>query len=231
MLIFKHIKRTFTSYRGRHFASRWVRTVLEKNPVKQAVGYQLAGAVALFSLFEPTATAVYSEMALAQVPSNEIVIEEEIKTETTLAWPVENPTITQKYRFGHSGVDIQDTNNKDVHPIDEGWVSKVSKSLWGYGTHIFIRHPNERSSLYAHLATVEVEEGQSVTRETTLGKMGSTGRASGIHLHLEIYQEGQAADPLSVLPDIDSLPILTIQDAEQYATPSPTLTIAPVPSE
>ena len=62
-----------------------------------------------------------------------------------------------------------------------------------------IDHGNKLSSLYAHLSKIEVEEGQEVTMDTEIGRMGATGRAFGDHLHLEVYDHGKAVNPLTIL--------------------------------
>ena len=49
------------------------------------------------------------------------------------------------------------------------------------------------------IAKIEVEDGQEVSMDTEIGKMGATGRAFGDHLHLEVYDHGKAINPLTVL--------------------------------
>lgn len=220
------VKRAFRSYNGRHFLSRWVRLLFERDSIYVHIGYYLACGLVVVSLFEPAITTVSAQQELASIdpvsiPSN---TEPPVKTQTTLAWPVSRPTITQGYRFGHWGIDIQDSENKDIHPVDSGFVSEINRWNWGYGNHVRIQHPHGRSSLYAHLSSVSVEVGQEVTRDTVIGQMGRTGWASGVHLHLEVFQDNAALNPLSVLPENEYLAIRpydpTAHDAAVVASDS-----------
>src|SRR3989344_4611548 len=197
------IKRWFISYNGRHFTSRWARKLFEKSSIRKHFGYYLACGLLLVSLSEPAASAVLAiQQVDMPVPSQ---TEIDITTETTFSWPVRNPILTQGLHSGHRGIDIQDDISKNIYPIDEGWVSSVVEWHYGYGKHVIVQHPNGRSSLYAHFNQIYVTQGQSVTRDTVLGEMGRTGWASGVHLHLEIYQGTAIVDPLAVLPNSDTV--------------------------
>jgi len=64
-----------------------------------------------------------------------------------------------------------------------------------------VEHEKGLRSRYAHMKEIRVVEGQEVNKEMGLGTVGMTGWTTGPHLHLEIYQNGRAIDPLTVLPD------------------------------
>lgn len=197
----KTLRRVFKSYNGRHFLSRWARNIFENEKVRQVVGVNLAAVAILMAVLEPQAEAFTAKKKAETLPTPNITEEIETTTETTLAWPTVKGEISQGYHFGHWGIDITDRESKEIHPIDRGWVSAIIYSKWqSYGNHIIIQHPNGRSSLYAHLEEVYVEPGQEVTRDSVIGKMGRTGWATGVHLHLEIYQDGKTLNPLEVLP-------------------------------
>lgn len=199
----KRVKRSFTSYNGRHFLSRWVRNIFERDWIKKAFGLNLAAFSLFAAVIQPTVEAATPTQVIENVASPSAKIEAVTKTETTLSWPVVNPSITQGFHTGHPAIDIVNPADRNVHPVDKGWVSYVGFSLWeAYGNHILVEHPNGRKSLYAHLASISVKLGQTVERDTVLGVMGSTGHATGVHLHLEIYQDGQAINPLEVLPKL-----------------------------
>jgi murein DD-endopeptidase MepM/ murein hydrolase activator NlpD len=199
MFFFQNLQGVFRSYQGRHFISRWARKLFEGEKVRKWLGYHLATATFVVAVVNPSGTT--SALAVTAVPSVEplpLITNSEVKTETTFSWPVINPSITQGFFHGHPGIDIQ--GETSIHPIDRGWVSEVNYGRWGYGNHVYVQHPNGRKSLYAHLNSVSVSKGQDVTRDTVLGVMGRTGWATGIHLHLEIYQDGVTLNPLAVLP-------------------------------
>lgn len=87
----------------------------------------------------------------------------------------------------HTGTDYVGTNSKNIYAICSGTVEKVSRS-GSYGNHVIVKHVDGYRSLYAHLSSVSVSKGQSVTTNTKIGVEGHTGNASGSHLHLELHQ-------------------------------------------
>jgi murein DD-endopeptidase MepM/ murein hydrolase activator NlpD len=68
-------------------------------------------------------------------------------------------------------------------------------SATGYGLHVVVSHANGLSSLYGHLDTVLVASGGEVLAAQIIGTVGSTGNATGPHLHFEIRRDGIAEDP------------------------------------
>ena len=77
----------------------------------------------------------------------------------------------------------------------------VTAASWsgGYGRVVDIDHHNGLSTRYGHLSSVEVRVGQSVKRGQIVGKVGSTGRSTGPHLHYETRLKGEAVDPQKFL--------------------------------
>jgi LysM repeat protein len=115
-------------------------------------------------------------------------------------WPAFGQQISQYFSWYHPGIDISNLSGGPVRAADGG---KVIVSGWpdaqGYGRRIIIDHGNGYTTLYAHLSSVQVSVGQYVSRGQTIGMMGSTGRSTGVHLHLEIRKNGTALNPLSLL--------------------------------
>lgn len=104
-------------------------------------------------------------------------------------------SITQGYHAGHYAIDIADSGMPPVWAAGGGTVTKVSTGTWGggYGNHIVVDHGNGLETLYAHLDSVNVYEGQWVNQGDVIGIMGNTGRVygvTGIHLHWEVIQDG-----------------------------------------
>jgi len=200
------LKQLFRSYQGRHYLSRWARVVFEQwTRAHRVIGAQLAFAVIAVGIIEPNAHMLIGRTQLKNIPINQVIVETDVTTTTTFSWPVQNPVVTQGYHYGHPGIDIQDYASREIRPVDEGWVADVIYSTWGYGNHVYINHPNGRTSLYAHFSRISVVKGQTVTRETVLGEMGRTGWATGIHVHLEVYENGVPVNPFTLLPDMTLL--------------------------
>ena len=115
------------------------------------------------------------------------------------AWPTSGH-ISQGYSWYHKAVDIANKDAPDVLAADggtvilAGWVPPMA-----YGNHVIIDHGNGFVTLYAHLSQIYVGVGQKVARGQAIGKMGSTGRSTGTHLHFEIRQNGSTQNPLNFL--------------------------------
>lgn len=91
----------------------------------------------------------------------------------------------------HTGIDIADNSKPNIYPYKAGTVAKVVYGKTGYGYYVIVSHGkdengNELQTLYAHMSSINVSVGQQVTQSTALGRMGTTGLSTGIHLHFEI---------------------------------------------
>lgn len=113
-------------------------------------------------------------------------------------WPT-NGTITQNPVWYHMALDIANNTLPPVAAADSGKVVTVERQRFGYGWHVIIDHGNGYQTLYAHLSDIYVSVGQSLARGSILGKLGSTGRSTGPHLHFEVRKNGTAINPRSVL--------------------------------
>ncbi len=113
-------------------------------------------------------------------------------------WPAAG-RITQGFAWYHKGLDIANKEGPPVVAADSGKVIAVLSTKYGYGNHIIIDHGNGFQTLYAHLSSFRVEQGQNVAKGAVIGIMGSTGRSTGTHLHFEIRQNGAALPPLQFL--------------------------------
>jgi murein DD-endopeptidase MepM/ murein hydrolase activator NlpD len=113
-------------------------------------------------------------------------------------WPTQG-IITQRHSWYHPGLDIANNGLPLVVAADAGKVISAGWDGSGYGNMIIIDHGNGFKTRYAHLSQIMVVPGQTVKRSDTIGKMGSTGRSTGPHLHFEIYQGGARPNPLNFL--------------------------------
>jgi len=94
----------------------------------------------------------------------------------------------------HTGVDIHGETGEPVRASADGTVTAAGWS-GGYGQSVDVDHGNGLSTRYAHLSTIDVRVGQTVKSGQIVGKVGSTGRSTGAHLHYETRIRGEAVDP------------------------------------
>lgn len=118
----------------------------------------------------------------------------------TLSWPTVGGYISsqQGYRWGkkHKGIDIARPSNRTIKAADNGKVVSAGYD-GGYGNKIVIDHQNGLRTVYAHLESIGVSVGQTVSQGSAIGVMGSTGDSTGVHLHFEVYKNGALQNPLS----------------------------------
>ena len=98
----------------------------------------------------------------------------------------------------HQGVDIDADYGDDVFSADGGVVS-FAGTLGTYGNLIEIDHQNGYKTRYAHLSSINVSKGDTLTKGECIGKVGATGRVTGPHLHFEVIVNGKAQDPMNYL--------------------------------
>jgi murein DD-endopeptidase MepM/ murein hydrolase activator NlpD len=98
----------------------------------------------------------------------------------------------------HTGVDLRGAIGEPVHATADG---KVTVAGWdgGYGRMIEINHGNGLSTRYGHLSEIDVKVGQTVHSGQVIGKIGSSGRSTGPHLHYETRVNGEPVDPQKFL--------------------------------
>ncbi len=138
----------------------------------------------------PESKPIYSPQLIAQVGTT--------PGSGQFMWPTQG-VITQRPVSYHMAVDIANNALPPVLAADSGKVVLVEYLRYDYGRHIIIDHGNGYQSLYAHLSEIYVSVGQTVSKGAVIGKMGSTGRSSGPHLHFEIRQAGRLLNPLNFL--------------------------------
>jgi murein DD-endopeptidase MepM/ murein hydrolase activator NlpD len=101
------------------------------------------------------------------------------------------------YEF-HSGIDIYAPHGSKVRATADGVV--VLAGWYGdYGKTVVIRHPSGYLTLYGHLSQIDVREGQKVKAGDVVGRVGSTGRSTGPHLHYEVIKDNRPIDPSKFL--------------------------------
>ncbi|HEX7254383.1 MAG TPA: peptidoglycan-binding protein [Gaiellaceae bacterium] len=99
----------------------------------------------------------------------------------------------------HTGIDYPGSPGTSVAAAASGRVTFAGFSLGGWGNLVVIAHGNGTRTLYAHLSRVGVRVGQYVVAGRRIGRIGSSGKSSGPHLHFEVHVRGAAVDPLTGL--------------------------------
>ena len=134
----------------------------------------------------------------------------------TYIWPCPSCTYVTS-RFGmrehplfgderpHTGIDIGAQAGAEVIAADSGTVAVATYSS-SYGNYVTIYHSNGDYTLYAHMSSLTVTAGQNVTQGDVIGYVGSTGWASGPHLHFEIRVNGSTVDPTSYFSGLSYAP-------------------------
>lgn len=98
-------------------------------------------------------------------------------------------------RAMHNGQDFAADKGVPVYATGDGVVVAVAFQFKGYGNEIVINHGYGYKTLYAHLNTIEVQKGMKVQRGERIGTVGSTGKATGPHLHYEVIYKGNHVNP------------------------------------
>src|SRR3989344_5474609 len=115
-------------------------------------------------------------------------------------YPV-NGQLTQGYRAYHPAFDIATALGTPIKPLGAGRVEFAGSVTGGKGNIVIVDHGDGLKSLYAHMGKINVGVGNEVNPEMSLGTVGMTGRTTGPHVHLEIYDRGVAVNPGSILPE------------------------------
>jgi len=98
----------------------------------------------------------------------------------------------------HTGIDLRGDKGDPVRVTANGHVT-IAGWQGGYGNMVEIDHGNGFSTRYGHMSEIDVKVGQAVRIGQTIGKIGSTGRSTGPHLHYETRINGDAVDPQKFL--------------------------------
>lgn len=162
-----------------------------------------------YHTYEQNGVLVKKEATSAQMitqPVNHIVIKGSkvipSRGEGTFAWPTSGGYISSQmgYRWGamHKGIDIARPSNRTIKAADNGVVIFAGWS-GSLGNKVIIDHNNGYQTVYGHMSSISVRVGQTVPKGSKLGIMGSTGDSTGVHLHFEIYKNGNLKNPLSYL--------------------------------
>lgn len=175
--------------------SRFFRKIFESKYIRLFLGIYLAVSTLMMGVLSTPIIAFNHQEAVLTYPQ-----ENSIYTETAFKQPVLG-SISQGYHWYHPAIDITNKIGTPIYPITKGKVKEISFDRWGYGNKIIIDHGDGLWSLYAHLEEIKVKPNQEVDKDTLIATLGLTGWTTGPHLHLEIWQDNQSLNPITVLPD------------------------------
>lgn len=180
-----------------HPVSRVLRRVFENKKIKKILGFNLTLVVLLMGITTPSASAfrVQPEGEITALAPKSV----ELITEKSIRIPLDSSVVTQGYHLFHRAIDLKEIHGAPVYPAMDGVVEGVIYSRFSYGNHLTINHGSGFKSLYAHLSKIVVEKDQEVDKNTIIGLVGSTGWATGSHLHFEVWENGRPINPLTIL--------------------------------
>ena len=128
-------------------------------------------------------------------------------SDATLSMPLDGAKTTSGFgwrndplgagRKFHAGVDLRAAYGTEVAAAAAGEVTFAGDQA-GYGTTVVIRHGEGFETRYAHLASTDVQTGDTVQAGQSVGRVGNSGRSTGPHLHFEVRRHGQQVDPTEV---------------------------------
>jgi murein DD-endopeptidase MepM/ murein hydrolase activator NlpD len=118
----------------------------------------------------------------------------------TSTFGVRRDPITGRFA-NHLAVDIGATPGRPVIAPADGIVTQAGHVAGGLGTAVYLSHGFGMATRFGHMAGVNVRVGQRVRRGEVIGFVGNTGRATGYHLHYEVWEDGRPVDPLSYVLD------------------------------
>ena len=105
----------------------------------------------------------------------------------------------------HGGIDLAGPVGTPVYATADGVVGRAEWNSGGYGNLIKVDHGRGIETRYGHLAQMLVRDGQPVKRGQLIGRMGSTGRSTGNHLHYEVRIDDRAVNPIPFMKSNDYL--------------------------
>lgn len=112
-------------------------------------------------------------------------------------WPTTTKHISQYFRWGHTGIDIDNRSRPAIYAADSGTV-EFAGWLGAYGNLIIVNHGGGLQTYYAHNEAHYVAKGQKVAKGAAIAKMGSTGRSTGPHVHFEVRRNGAPINPMGM---------------------------------
>ena len=103
----------------------------------------------------------------------------------------------------HPGIDLAGPYGTPVYATADGIVLRAGWNNGGYGNLVEIDHGRGITTRYGHMSAILVQEGEHITRGEQIGRIGSTGRSTGNHLHYEVRIDGRPVNPIPFMKSTD----------------------------
>ena len=181
---------------------------LQKLGIKPAQPGQAAGVGGPFeSIGNPTFKALFNSWKKMDELQNDVIAipsDKPVKAEVTFTsgFGVRDDPFHRGAAM-HPGIDLAGAYGTPVYATADGTVLRAGWNSGGYGNMVELDHGRGITTRYGHMSAVLVHEGDHVTRGEEIGRMGSTGRSTGNHLHYEVRIDGRPVNPIPFMKSTD----------------------------
>jgi murein DD-endopeptidase MepM/ murein hydrolase activator NlpD len=159
------------------------------------------------SVGNPTFKALFkSWKKLDQLQDGVIAIPSDKPIKTDVSFTSGFGVRSDPFRSGaamHPGIDLAGPVGTSIQATADGVVLRSGWNSGGYGNLVEIDHGRGITTRYGHLSAITVSAGQKISRGQLVGRMGSTGRSTGSHLHYEVRIDGRAVNPIPFMKSTD----------------------------
>jgi murein DD-endopeptidase MepM/ murein hydrolase activator NlpD len=132
------------------------------------------------------------EEMLKHIPAIQPILNRNLtRTASGYGWRIDPVYRTRRF---HEGMDFTAPVGTDIYATGNGTV-RLAGWRQGYGNCVEINHGFGYLTLYGHMHQIKVRAGQKVSRGDVIGKVGSTGKSTGPHLHYEVHYKGKVMNP------------------------------------
>ena len=181
---------------------------LQKLGIKPAAAGQPAGVGGPFeSIANPTFKALFTSWKkLDQLQNDVIAIPSDKPIRAAVTFTSGYGVRADPFHAGaamHPGIDLAGSYGTPIYATADGTVTRAGWNNGGYGNMVELDHGRGIMTRYGHMSAVLVHEGDHVTRGQQIGRMGSTGRSTGNHLHYEVRIDGRPVNPIPFMKSTD----------------------------
>jgi murein DD-endopeptidase MepM/ murein hydrolase activator NlpD len=180
---------------------------LKKLGIKPGVAGQGGVGGPFESIANPTFKALFNSWKKLDELQNDVIAipsDKPIRTEVTFTsgFGFRDDPFHRGAAF-HPGIDLAGAYGTPVYATADGVVTRAGWNNGGYGNMVEINHGRGIATRYGHMSAVLVHEGDHVSRGEQIGRMGSTGRSTGNHLHYEVRIDDRPVNPIPFMKSTD----------------------------